>query len=278
MDQLQIVHENDICFHSEGLCLDPRHTLASCGTDEQRPALHIGQPVKFVHGQRFIFDRRERSIQLVGNQTGLQCGRVCFQREITHTLALLGHASSKLEAQSSFACAWSAADHEIVAGHEVQVFVQLGQAGADVLGFLVQMPDIIIQQIAHALKIILLGVDIQRLPHLLVKIRQIIKGGCSIHSPKGKALETGLCGILHDDPRPLFHAVTGQPDALTLTGGHAGQQVLLLVWVFCRDLHDIQQALCDPEPLHGCKGGLQFRPEMLNAQLRQGIRCQLIVH
>ena len=131
------------------------------------------------------------------------------------------------------------------------------------------MPDIVIQQIAHALKIVLLGVDIQCLPHLLVKIRQIVKGGCSVYGLKGKALKTGLCGILHDDPRPLFHAVTGQPDALALTGGHAGQQVLLLVWVFRRNLHDIQQALCDPKALNCRKGGLQFRPEMLNTQLRQ---------
>lgn len=160
----------------------------------------------------------------------------------------------------------------------MQVFVQLGQTGADVPGFLSQVSDIIIQQLAYALKVSLLGVDIQRLTHLLIQIRQVIKGGCSIHGLKGKALKTHLCSILHDDPRPFFHTVTGYADALALTGGHARHQVLLLIRVFCHNLHDIQNALCDPEALHRCKGWLQFRSEVLNAQLWQGIRCQLIVH
>ena len=41
MDQLQIVHENDICFHAESLRLDPRHALACGRANVQRPALQV---------------------------------------------------------------------------------------------------------------------------------------------------------------------------------------------------------------------------------------------
>nr|DAL75683.1 MAG TPA: hypothetical protein [Caudoviricetes sp.] len=277
MDQLQIVHKDDVCLHAQSLRFDPCDALARRRPDIQRPVFHACQTVKLAQGQRFIFDRREGRVQLVCDQAGFQRSRVGLKAEIAHPLARLSHTRHQLKAQGCFACAGSAANHEIVAWNKVQIFVQLGQAGADVLRLFAQMPDVIIQQIAHALEVALFGVGVQRLSHLLVQVRQIGKGGRGIRSPERKALKAAFSGVLQDDARPLFHAVAGQPDAFALTSSHAGHQWLFLVRIARHDLENIQLTVLDPEPLHSGKGRLQLRPKVLDAEFWQGIRCKLII-